>query len=106
VPERAVFQAGVGYRWLQAPDHQYRHPEGVAAVVSLRRAGRFEPLVQRVIDDGPRAGRRWSPLEADLARYAGERVVLRLELRSGAPIEGERLGWWGSPRVAIRADSG
>ncbi len=105
IPDAAVFQAGVGYRGLVSVDHRYEHPRGSTVSVSVARGGAdagFEEIARRRIDDSPRGGRRWTPLEADLSAFAGERVTLRLELRTRRPIVGDRLAWWGSPRIARR----
>lgn len=105
VPPDAVFQADVGYRGLVSIDHQYIHPPGTTAVVSVRPDGaeRFRELLAVRIDDGPRAGRRWQPVEADLSAWAGRRVTLRLEFRAERPLRpGQRLAWFGSPRIALR----
>jgi hypothetical protein len=44
----------------------------------------------------------WTPLEADLSAYAGQRVTLRLELIPDKPLARDFLAWWGSPRIALR----
>jgi len=106
VPPDAVFQADVGYRGLVSIDHQYIHPPGTTAVVSLRPedADRFTELLAVRIPDGPRAGRRWRPVQADLSAWAGQRVTLRLEFRTREPLRpGRRLAWFGSPRIAVPA---
>ncbi len=102
IPPNAEFQAGVGYRGLVSVDYQYIHPSGTTMSVSVARAGApFEELASQRIDDRPAAGRRWTPLRADLSDYAGERVTLRLEVKASQPIRGDRLAWWGSPRIAV-----
>ena len=46
--------------------------------------------------------RRWTPLEADLSAWAGQRVTLRIELvTTQSPGEGH-LGYVGSPRIAVK----
>jgi hypothetical protein len=111
IPPAAVFQAGIGYRGLVSVDHQYIHPAGTTLAVSIARDGSstadpvFEELAAVRVDDGPRAGRRWTPLAVDLAPWAGERVTLRLEVRAAQPIRGDLLAWWGSPRIALRPDA-
>ena len=101
VPPDAVFRAGVGYRGLVSVDHQYLHPKGTPLSVSIGRDGRFERVVSKRIDDAPRAGRRWTPVEADLSPWAGQRVTLRLEVEAHRPIQGDRVAWWGSPRIVV-----
>jgi hypothetical protein len=102
VPEGAEFQAGVGYRGLVSIDHQYLHPPGTTLVVAIARGGEFEAVEELRIDDAPTSGRRWMPVQVDLSAYAGERVTLRLEVRVARPLRGDRLAWWGSPRIAVR----
>jgi hypothetical protein len=106
IPEDAVFQAGVGYRGLVSVDYQYEHPRGTTLAVSIRRAGqlRFDRVAQLKIDDSPRGGRSWRALQADLAPWAGEQVTLRLAVQARGGIRGDRLSWWGSPRIARKVD--
>jgi hypothetical protein len=47
--------------------------------------------------------RRWTPLEADLSAWAGQRVTLRIELLTQMSPGPDDLGFVGSPRIAIRA---
>jgi hypothetical protein len=82
-------------------DDLHEHPKRSRMRVSVRRpGGAFEELASARVDDSRSGGRRWTPLEADLAAFAGERVTLRLELVPEAPIAPPAdLAWWGSPRV-------
>jgi hypothetical protein len=105
IPANAVFQAGVGYRGLVSVDHQYIHPSGTTLEVAVREEGDFEPLASVRIDDGLRAGRSWTPLEADLGAFAGRRVTLRLEVKTEAPPAPDDLSWFGSPRIAVAPGS-
>ena len=45
--------------------------------------------------------RRWRSIEADLSRYGGRRVTLRLEAASRSPGRPDMpaMGWFGSPRI-------
>ena len=45
--------------------------------------------------------RRWVPLEADLARYAGRRVELVLETRGFDKQQVPERAFWGTPTVAV-----
>jgi len=85
-------------------DQQFFHPTGTTAVVSIRPHGApaFRQLAAVRIDDRPAGGRRWTPLRVDLAPHAGRRVTLRLEFRAARPLRGDRLAWFGSPRI-VRA---
>jgi hypothetical protein len=105
VPENAVFQAGVGYRGLVSVDHHYLHPLGTTLAVAVRGDGDFETLASVRIDDRLRAGRSWTPLEADLGAFAGRRVTLRLEVIATKPPAAGDLSWFGSPRIAIIPDA-
>jgi hypothetical protein len=101
VPASARFEAGVGFRGMVSLENLHEHPKRSRMRVSVRRpGGSFEELASVRIDDSRSGGRRWTPLEADLAAFAGERVTLRLELVPEAPIAPPAdLTWWGSPRV-------
>jgi hypothetical protein len=104
VPEDSALLSAVGYRGLVSVDQQFFHPTGTTAVVSIRPDGdpTFRQLAAVRIDDRPAGGRRWTPLRVDLAPYAGRRATLRLEFRAGRPLRGDRLAWFGSPRI-VRA---
>ncbi len=105
IPANAVFQAGVGYRGLVSVDHQYIHPPGTTLEVSIRSDDDFETLASVRIDDRLRAGRSWTPLEADLSAFAGRRVTLRLEVKAERPPAPGDLSWFGSPRIALDPES-
>jgi hypothetical protein len=103
VPEAARFDAGIGFRGMASLEALHGHPRSSRMRVLVRRpGGSFEELVSARTDDSRKAGRRWTPLEADLSAWAGERVTLRLELVPDGPIDdGADLVWWGSPRIAL-----
>jgi len=105
LPEHAIFQAGVGFRGLVAVDHQYIHPPGATLIVQVRADGGFETVASTRIDDGLRSGRRWQPMEADLAAWGGKRVTLRLEVQAAQALPPGLLSWFGSPRIALRPGS-
>jgi hypothetical protein len=102
LPAGAVFQADAGFWFVGGQQNIYRHPLRSRVRASIGRDGAFTqvaetPAMTREIDP-----RRWTPLEADLSAWAGERVTLRIELlttQSPAPRE---LGYVGSPRIAVR----
>ena len=48
---------------------------------------------------------QWSPLGVDLSGFAGQSVTLRLQVRFDWPIQRGDCGWWGSPPIAIEANS-
>jgi len=103
LPEGARFEAGIGYRGMVAADDFYEHPPKSHMKVSVARDGRsgeFETVLDARVDDSKRAGRTWTRVEADLSKWGGEHVTLRLELAPERSIDDDDLGWWGSPRVA------
>jgi hypothetical protein len=100
IPEHARFEAGIGYRGMVSLDDLHEHPKKSRMRVSIGRGGGFETLLEERVSDAPRGGRTWTPVQADLSGYAGERVTLRLELVPDAPVGRADLAWWGSPRLA------
>lgn len=99
VPEGAHFDAGIGYRGMVTDEGLYGHPPHSRMVVSVGRDGAFETVLDQRVDDRAQAGRTWTPVEADLSRFAGQRVTLRLELVPMRAIGPDDLSWWGSPRL-------
>ncbi len=105
LPERALFEADLGIEGLVGLDNLYRHPRDSTLVVSVRtqdgfeEAARFRPL--------PAKKRQlfWEPVRADLSRWGGSRVTLRLELVPGRKIDPEELAWWGSPRIIVAPEA-
>ena len=100
VPPNARFQAGVGFRGMVSLEDLHAHPERSRVSISLGRNGEFEEIHSQRIDDSPGAGRRWDPIDVDLAAYAGEQVTLRLELTPELALWDRDYTWWGSPRIA------
>ncbi len=100
VPANARFEASVGFRGMVSLGDFHEHPKRSLMVVSIGRDGAFEEVVRVAVDDAPRAGNRWTPIEADLSRWAGQRVTLRLGLETRVPVGRRDLTWWGSPRIA------
>ncbi len=107
VPPAARFEAGIGFRGMASLEDLHEHPRRSRMRVLVRRPGAgFEELVSVRVDDSRDAGRRWTPIEADLSPWAGERVTLRLELVPEIPLDRDvDLAWWGSPRIALPPDS-
>ncbi|HEX5068394.1 MAG TPA: hypothetical protein VFY49_19895 [Myxococcota bacterium] len=102
IPPDATFRGAVGYWALAAVDHQYLHSPGGRVVASIGRDGQFEEIAAVEYNDRFWPARQWLPLRADLSRFAGQRVTLRLELRSEQEILPEhRMSWWGSPRITV-----
>jgi hypothetical protein len=100
VPAGARFEAGIGYRGMVSLDDLHEHPKRSRMRVSVGQEGRFETILDEPVDDGPRAGRRWTPVAADLSAWSGQRITLRLELVPALPVGRADLTWWGSPRIA------
>ena len=102
IPPGATFRAAVGYWALAAIDRHYLHSPGGRVVASIGRDGQLEEIAGVEYNESSWLGRHWTPLEADLSRFAGERVTLRLELRAENEIAPEhRMSWWGSPRITV-----
>lgn len=99
VPEGGRFQAGIGFRGMNSHDGIFRHPKHSHMVVSVGRDGVFEKVLDERVDDSKRGGRSWAAVEADLSKWGGERVNLRLELVPERRIRADDLTWWGSPRI-------
>ena len=108
IPAGAVFQGDVGYRRATAADAVYKHPRRTHLRVSVGRDGEdgaFEELARvRVLGHKGGGQHRWTPVEVDLSRYAGERAIIRLELEPETLLKKRLLGWWGSPRIALRPE--
>ena len=103
IPERAVFQASVGYPMIGTGSKRvYRHPRASRMELSIAVDGDFRSLAEKQVLVKGEAIRRWMPFEVDLSEFAGRSVTLRLELNPSRPIEHGELAWWGSPRIAIR----
>jgi hypothetical protein len=100
IPDGARFQAGAGLPVLGAAAGTVRHAIPVELQVAIGPPGAapeaFE-ILARVGVDG--SSSRWTPVEADLAPYAGRRMVLRLQAIPRDPLPQPGLAWWGSPRL-------
>jgi len=107
VPEGALFQGDVGLKGMISESDIFSLPPKSTISVSIRREGEAaftklheEPILQR--DRLLREGSFWTPVEIDLAKYAGEHVTLRLALDSDLFIRPGSLAWFGSPRLAAK----
>jgi hypothetical protein len=105
IPEGAIFQADVGFPEATGFKAVYTHPPASQMVVSIKTNGEFQRLVAKNVLTTKKKLRRWTPIEVDLSRFAGQDVTLRLQLRNSRPIRRIELGWWGSPRIALRPDA-
>ena len=105
IPKHAVFQASVGYPMIgTGSKHVYQLPMASRMQLSIEIDGEFRRLDEQQVLVKNDAIRRWTPFEVDLSEFGGRSVTLRLELKSGRPVKPGELGWWGSPRIAIRPD--
>ena len=105
VPEDAVFQAGVGFGVFRyRADRLYKHPRRTRMAVSVRDGAGFKRLGSERVLFGRDQGLAWHPIEVGLGAYGGKHVTLRLELLADRPLDPGLLSWWGSPRIATRAD--
>jgi hypothetical protein len=100
IPEAGRFEADIGYRGMISTEGFYEHPPRSHMKLSVGSDGVFETVLDARVDDSENGGRTWTPVEADLSRWGGERVTLRLELEPESPISEPELSWWGSPRLA------
>jgi hypothetical protein len=103
IPAGARFHAAVGYWALAAVDHQFLHPPRARVSASIRRpGGEFEELASAEYHERSWPGRSWTPVEVDLAPFAGASVTLRLEIRADQELDpAHRMSWWGSPRITV-----
>lgn len=106
IPAGAVFQADTGLAVLTSTDRLQMHATPAVMEVQLADPARdpleFETLASARVDLRVQHGQSWQPLEADLSRFAGRRVVLRLDTRPVSRMSRPELVWWGSPRIALR----
>jgi len=104
VPADAVLQAEVGLAKIRG--RNLPHPRHVEFSFWVGRNGSFERLAtfpaRRRSDDG----NSWRPIEVDLAEYAGERLVLRIEVSPTFRLDQRSVAWLGSPRIATRSRPG
>jgi hypothetical protein len=103
VPPRARFESGVGYRGMVSLEDLHEHPPRTTMVVSVRTGGAFETIAEQRVSDAPMEGRRWTDVSADLSRYAGQEITLRLAAVPDAPVGTRNLSWWASPRIVVDA---
>jgi hypothetical protein len=107
LPPGAVFQGDVGLLFVNGYESIYRLPPRSLVRVSIGRDGAFTTIAETPVRTREVDFRRWTPLEADLSAWAGQRVTLRIEfVTTQMPARHDR-GFVGSPRIALRTpDSG
>jgi hypothetical protein len=109
VPAGAVFETALPTTPILSRHGFVAPPRGTSRV-SVGRDGVFDILAQVRPNRDRRLKGEWIPLNVDLAPYAGQRVTVRLELvpdqvfipQDVGGSRFEMLGWWGSPRIALR----
>jgi hypothetical protein len=100
VPEPgARFESGVGYRGMVSLEDLHVHPRRSHMVVEVGRDGRFEEVARQKVSGVGGAGRRWTPIQADLTPWAGQEITLRLTIDVAVPVAERDLSWWASPRI-------
>jgi hypothetical protein len=102
IPDRAIFQASVGYPQATGLKRPYEHPRSSRMVLSIKTDDGFRVLATKWVLRTPSPIRRWLPFEVDLSEFAGREVTLRLQLMPNRPFKIVERAWWGSPRIAIR----
>ena len=105
VPERAVFQADTSLGAVFSENEIFGTPGRSRILVSVGSSGEMVTLAD--VPLGTHWSNRWTPLEADLAAWAGKRVTLRLELIRASQIMIEKfipIGYLGSPRIVRHAE--
>jgi 4-amino-4-deoxy-L-arabinose transferase-like glycosyltransferase len=103
VPPGARLQADIGLARAVGPDVTLKHVKRARLEVSVVSQDSVALLGTSELRRG---GDRWSPVEYDLSPFAGQAVVLRLEINSDALHSAGKWGWWGSPRVVLQSRNG
>ncbi len=103
IPEEpSVFQADVGLWVVSGAKDIYVHPERVRMRVSIDAGDGFKPLVSLPAMGPGSDFRRWNSMQAELSRFAGQDVTLRLELQpTDEPTIPRSIGYYASPRIAL-----
>lgn len=107
VPDGAVFQADASLGYVFAENGILGIPPHSRVLVSIGQPGEMTPIVDLTLGSG--WSNRWIPVEADLSAWAGRRATLRIEViasRRLARTRVDRIGYLGSPRIALRAADG
>jgi hypothetical protein len=102
LPPGALFQADGGLWSVNGQETVYRPPLGALVRVSIGRDGDFTTIAEMPAMAPEVDPRHWTPLEADLSAWAGQRVTLRIELVTTQMPRPRALGYVGSPRIALR----
>ena len=101
VPERARFQGDVGIFAVASTMGERHRRWGSTYSVSIVQGDTVEKVIEVPLPaDRERVG-DWQPIDLDLARWAGQRIVLRLQVVPEKAVNAVRIGWWGSPRIVV-----
>jgi hypothetical protein len=105
VPADAQLSASIGQKMVTGLGRFIVHPDDSRVVFSIRPHGSLAFIGLREISLGRLAAdTNWREVLVDLSAYEGQRVTLRLELASSAPLPpGKRLGYFGSPTLRAPA---
>jgi hypothetical protein len=105
LPDDSLFQTDVSLGRVFSENKIFGVPPRSQIVVSVGPRNAAVEVARVTLGTG--WSQRWIPLEADLGRWAGERVTLRVELicpeRRG-PQQVTEIGYVGSPRITRRAE--
>jgi hypothetical protein len=97
LPVGAIFESGVGMRAMAFGDEVFLQVDRCRFRLSVSMGGPFEPVAEVPLYGSQR---RWTPFRADLSRFGGQRVTLRLEVVPFVPpFDLRRIAFWGSPRI-------
>jgi hypothetical protein len=99
VPEGARLEVDLGIFAVNTTRGPFTPRWGATYRVSVLEDGSSHRLAETSIPDDPRGKATWQPLAVDLSRWAGRRVVLRLEVVPEKERKRLLLGFWGSPRI-------
>jgi hypothetical protein len=97
------FEADLGIYALHTTLGAFTPRWGGTYRVSVLHEGRADLLAEAWVPDDPRGKATWQPIAADLSPWAGQRVVLRLEVVPAKERRRLLFGFWGSPRIVASA---
>ncbi len=101
VPQDGWLQVRLGVR----EEAWAREGSGVLFMVGVSHEGRYEELVNVVLDPFTRpSDRQWLPVLLDLAPWAGQRIeiILNTRVAPDTPAPSVHLPAWGAPAIVTR----
>ncbi|HEX2484080.1 MAG TPA: hypothetical protein VHQ66_02195 [Myxococcota bacterium] len=105
VPDGARLEVDLGIFAVNTTRGPFTPRWGATYRISVLENRSAHRLAETSIPDDPRGKATWQLLAADLSRWAGRRVVLRLEVVPEKPRKRVLLGFWGSPRIVSVAQA-